>query len=230
MKPDERQIEIRIKGNNKIGALEVIRYHLDHINDDIKKIKVSKQIPCNCSENCPKRYPYEDLLEAKINDIETIQCYKSFKHISISSLLEDYKKREKGLKKSGKDDSSFEYDVFICHSSKDKPIIEALIEDLKKQKIIYWVDTEQIDFGDRITQKIEDSLKKSRYIIPCLSKDLNTSGWTRAEYGAILNAEFSGDSERKVIPLKLDDCEGSDIPPLLRDKKRVFYITTIPSN
>jgi small GTP-binding protein len=223
MKPDERQIEIRIKGDNKKGTLEVIRYHLDRINTSIKKIKVNQQIPCNCSENCPQRYSYDNLSKADRDNIETIQCYKSFKHISISSLLEGYRRNEENPGESRITDNSFEYDVFICHSSKDKPIIEALIKDLKKEKINYWVDVEKIDFGDQITQKIEEGLKKSRYVIPCVSKNLNISSWTRAEYGAILNAEFSGSSERIIIPLKLDNCEENDIPLLLRDKKRVTY-------
>jgi hypothetical protein len=120
-------------------------------------------------------------------------------------------------------DNSFEYDVFICHSSKDNPIIEALIKDFKMHGITYWVAEEQIKFGHSITQKIEDGLKKSRYIVPCLSKNLNKSNWTKTEYGVILNAEFNGNPERMVIPLKLDGCEMSDIPLLLMDKKRVSY-------
>lgn len=118
---------------------------------------------------------------------------------------------------------SFQYDVFICHSSKDKPIVTTLIDDLKKEQITYWIDAEQIRFGDQITRRIEDGLQKSRYVIPCLSKNLTDSGWTRAEYGSILNAEFSGSSERIIIPLKLDNCEDDAIPLLLRDKKNVTY-------
>lgn len=223
IKPDEKQIEIRVKGNNKKGALEVICYHLDHINASIKKIKVDKQIPCNCSETCHQRYSYENLLRASRDNIETIQCYNSFKHISISSLLEGYREEVEKLGELRITHSSFKYDVFICHSSKDKPIIESLIKDLRKEKITYWVDSEQIDYGDSVIQKIEKGLQKSRFVVPCLSKNLKTSGWTRAEYGAILNAEFSGDNKRKVIPLKLDNCEVSDIPDLLRDKKRATY-------
>jgi small GTP-binding protein len=230
IKPDERQIEIRIKGDNKKGTLEVICYHLDHINASIKKIKVDKQIPCNCSENCPQRYSYENLLKADRDNVVTIQCYKSFKHISISSLLEGYRRNKEKLREAEITGNLFEYDVFICHSSKDKPKIEALIKDLKKEKITYWVDAEQINFGDQITQKIEEGLKKSKYVIPCVSKNLNISGWTRAEYGAILNAEFSGSSERIVVPLKLDNCEDSDIPLLLRDKKRVNYSNSTEFN
>jgi hypothetical protein len=116
----------------------------------------------------------------------------------------------------------FEYDVFICHSSKDKPIIESLIKDLKKKNVTYWVDAEQIDFGDSITEKIAEGLETSKYVIPCVSKNLKNSKWTRAEFGSMLNAEFNG-NPKKVIPLLLDECEDSDIPPLLRDKKKVTY-------
>lgn len=118
----------------------------------------------------------------------------------------------------------FDYDVFICHSSQDKPfIIDNIIPELRRQGITYWFDAEQIKFGDPITQKIEDGLQKSKYVMPCLSENIAKSGWTRAEYGAILNAEFSGNSERVIIPIKLDNCSDNDIPFVLRDKKRVDY-------
>jgi internalin A len=94
MKSNERQIEIKIKGDNKREGLAVIRYHLDSINASIKKIKVSKQIPCNCSDNCYERYFFEDLLKAENNKVKTIQCHKSFKHIQISLLLDGYRRKE----------------------------------------------------------------------------------------------------------------------------------------
>ena len=78
MKPDEKQIEIRIKGDNKRGALGAICNELDQINASIKKINVSKQIPCNCSKICPERYSYEKLLKAEIKREETIQCLESY--------------------------------------------------------------------------------------------------------------------------------------------------------
>lgn len=97
MKPDEKQIEIQVKGNNKRGALGAICNELDQINASIKKINVSKQIPCNCSENCPERYSYEKLLKAEMKREETIQCHESYDHISISLLLDGYKRREERL-------------------------------------------------------------------------------------------------------------------------------------
>lgn len=118
----------------------------------------------------------------------------------------------------------FNFDVFVCHSSNDKPIIaDEIIQLFKKEGITYWLDSEQIKFGDSITQKIEEGLQKSRCVMPCLSENLSQSNWSRAEYGAILNAEFSGNSERIIVPLKLDNCDNNHIPMLLKDKKRVTY-------
>lgn len=122
---------------------------------------------------------------------------------------------------SGQDEVDF--DVFLCHSSKDAPEVRAVARDLKSRGVSYWLDEEQIGFGDAVTVKIEDGLRRSRYIVPCVSKDLIAGSWTRAEYGSILNAEFSGNSRRMVIPLMLGGAAISDLPLLLRDKKGVDY-------
>ncbi|MDW5552116.1 hypothetical protein [Methanosarcina sp.] len=97
--PDKREIEIRIKGSNKRWTLGAICSQLDQINASIKKIKVSRQIPCNCSENCPQRYLYEDLLKAEVANIENLICYKSFKYVPVSLLLDGYSRKEERLRK-----------------------------------------------------------------------------------------------------------------------------------
>jgi internalin A len=183
VKPIERQIEIRVKGDNKRGAMGAICSELDQINSSMKKIKITKQIPCNCSEICSEMYSYNKLLDAERNNVKTIQCHNSFKPISVSLLLNGYIRQKERFR------NLFEYDVFICHSSKDMPIIESLITEFKKENIKYWIDKEQIEFGDPVIQKIQDGLQKSRYVVPCLSKNLNSSGWTKAEYSAILNVD-----------------------------------------
>lgn len=114
--------------------------------------------------------------------------------------------------------------VFLSHSSADKETVSKVIEAFKQANISYWVDHEQIQFGDRIVDKIEEGLQKSRYVVVCLSEKLITSGWCRAEYGAILYREFSGDTSRRVIPLSLDGSNNSDgIPLLLSDKLRADF-------
>jgi len=114
-----------------------------------------------------------------------------------------------------------EWDVFISYSYKDSAIIQEIVADLKKQGIRYWLDTEQLQPGDNISQKIEKGLKRSKSVMPCLSDNQLKSGWSRAEYTAILNKLIRGSSEQKVIPLILDDLKDQDIPPLLSDLQYV---------
>lgn len=105
IKPDEKLIEIRIKSENKrgaLGALGAICNELDRINASTKRVKVNKEIPCNCSDNCPERYSYDKLLEAEMKNKETIQCHESFESISVTSMLDGY---------VSKNDRLIEYEV-----------------------------------------------------------------------------------------------------------------------
>ncbi|GAA0947136.1 toll/interleukin-1 receptor domain-containing protein [Virgisporangium aurantiacum] len=117
----------------------------------------------------------------------------------------------------------FDFDVFLCHSSADKDLVLGVAKAFEENGIAYWLDEKQIRFGDAVAAKIEDGLQRSRYVVPCLSAQFASSGWTRAEYSAILNAELSGDATRTVIPLVLDESDAENVPALLRDKKRAFY-------
>jgi len=50
VKPLERLIEIKIDGDKKRELLAIIRREFDHINSPIKKVNITAEIPCNCSE------------------------------------------------------------------------------------------------------------------------------------------------------------------------------------
>lgn len=128
MKPDERQIEIKIKGDNKRGALGAICNELDRINSSIKKISVKKEVPCNCGIKCTWRYPYERLLNAEMNKVETIQCLESFKQISISSLLDGYTRKDERVRAYSENCKSvafYNYGEFTM--SKDRINIEHVV-------------------------------------------------------------------------------------------------------
>ncbi|GAA0460663.1 toll/interleukin-1 receptor domain-containing protein [Streptomyces stramineus] len=118
-------------------------------------------------------------------------------------------------------DGEFPYDVFLCHSHEDAEEVHRIAERLEDSKIRCWLDVKEINFGDAVTEKIEAGLQGSRYVLPCISENLSRSGWTRAEYGGVLNAQFSGPSRRKVIPLMLEQVAEDEIPLLIRDLRRV---------
>ncbi len=119
---------------------------------------------------------------------------------------------------------AFEYDVFLSYSTQDRVKIDQICARFRQSGVRYWVDHEQIRFGDQIVQKIEDGLRGSRHVVACLSERQAKSGWSRAEYGAILHREFSGDTSRRVIPLTLDGPLRADsVPILLSDVLRADY-------
>ena len=62
--------------------------------------------------------------------------------------------------------------------------------------------------------------------MPCMSKNQLKSGWSRAEYQAILNKIFSKKTDKKVIPLIIDDLVDEDLPLLLSNIKCVRYSET----
>ena len=56
----------------------------------------------------------------------------------------------------------FGYDVFLSHSSKDKAVVRAVAERLRKDGVRVWFDEWEIKAGDSIPAKIEEGLEKSR--------------------------------------------------------------------
>jgi hypothetical protein len=126
-----------------------------------------------------------------------------------------------------KSDRGYRYDVFISHSTADKDLVGRIVERFKQASVSYWIDEEQVKFGDPVVGRIEEGLQQSRYVIVALSESLKRSGWVRAEYGPILYREFSGDTSRRVIPLSLDGPLRPDaIPLLLSDKLRADFTDT----
>jgi hypothetical protein len=120
-------------------------------------------------------------------------------------------------------DDAFEFDVFLCHASEDKAIVRDIAAVFRSRGITYWLDEEQIRYGQGVADRIEEGLQKSRYVVPCVSANLTAKGWSKAEYNGVVNAELSGDTKRIVIPLVLDDSDAENVPLLLRDKRRAFY-------
>ncbi|WP_416900815.1 toll/interleukin-1 receptor domain-containing protein [Micromonospora echinospora] len=119
---------------------------------------------------------------------------------------------------------TYPFTLFLSHSQDDRPLVRKLTDRLQANGITYWVDEEQISFGDQIISKIEDGLRDSRYVVACLGPGFARSGWCRAEYGAILYREFSGETSRRVIPLALDgSLPSTAVPLLLSDKMRVDF-------
>ena len=92
-------------------------------------------------------------------------------------------------------------DIFICHASEDKnEVVNPIVEAFTKAEISVWLDEAEIKWGDSITQKVNEGLKISRYVIVVLSPSFMKKNWPQRELNAILNIEAST-GEVRVLPL-----------------------------
>lgn len=114
-------------------------------------------------------------------------------------------------------------DVFICHASEDKDeIVRPIVEACTQAGISCWYDEAEIEWGDSITEKVNEGLVKSRYVVVVFSSASAGKKWPQRELNAVLNQEAST-GEVKVLPLLVgSEREKEDILsrfPLLNDKQ-----------
>jgi WD40 repeat protein len=104
---------------------------------------------------------------------------------------------------------SFTYDVFLSHSSKDKPVVRELARRLKDDGLRVWFDEWEIEPGDMIGLKIEQGLEQSRALVLCMSQNAFGSEWVTLERHTALFRDPTN-AQRRFIPLRLDDAEIKD--------------------
>ncbi|MBN2054540.1 SUMF1/EgtB/PvdO family nonheme iron enzyme [bacterium] len=95
------------------------------------------------------------------------------------------------------------YDVFISHSSRDKPWIDVLVSNLKSLGIHAWYDRDRIDAGDSIVNAIECGLDQSGRLIVAVSPGSMSSPWVRREFNNIVTTYPTFPSTGKIVPVIL---------------------------
>lgn len=118
-------------------------------------------------------------------------------------------------------------DVFICHASEDKKhIVEPLVHALDGEGVSYWYDQAEIAWGDSLTNKVNQGLKISRYVLVVLTKEFINKRWPRRELDSALNIEANSGAV-KILPLLCGTtAERQEIInelPLLNDKYYVVW-------
>jgi len=114
-------------------------------------------------------------------------------------------------------------DVFICHASEDKEnVVRPLVEACTEAGITCWYDEAEIEWGDSITERVDEGLATSRYVVVVLSSVFAGKKWPQRELNAVLSKE-AATGEVRVLPLLV----GSEADkkallsqfPLLEDKR-----------
>jgi len=117
-------------------------------------------------------------------------------------------------------------DVFICHASEDKhSIVRPLTQVLSKAGISFWFDEAEIKWGDSISERVNDGLRSSKFVIVILSEAFLLKNWPQRELNSSLNIEASS-GEVRVLPLLYGSAETiqriMNTYPILNDK---LYLT-----
>lgn len=105
--------------------------------------------------------------------------------------------------------------IFISHSSEDKPFARWLASDLKAVGHKPWLDEWQIRVGESIPKKISMGLKDANFVLVILSENSVKSNWVEREWQNIYWNEVQSGTTM-VLPILYSDCE---VPELLKTKK-----------
>lgn len=97
----------------------------------------------------------------------------------------------------------YDWDVFICHASEDKErFVEALAGRLRERQVSVWYDDFSLRLGDRLKDKIEEGLARSRFGITVLSKCFFGKKWPRDEIDVLVQRDSF--NRKVILPIWLD--------------------------
>ena len=114
---------------------------------------------------------------------------------------------------------SFTYDVFLSHSTRDKPRVIKLAEQLRNAGLRVWLDKWIMKPGDDIVLTVDLGLEASRVLVLCLSPAALGSEWVALERSTAIFRNPSN-AGRRFVPLLLADC---NLPDTLRRYKYVDF-------
>ncbi len=118
-------------------------------------------------------------------------------------------------------------DVFLCHASEDKEtVVNPLYESLEKAGISCWLDRNEIQWGDSITQSVNHGMSQVRFVIVVVSEAFLAKPWPKRELHSNMNIEASSHQVR-VLPLVFGDSAIAERFykefPLLNDKRHLVW-------
>lgn len=92
------------------------------------------------------------------------------------------------------------WDAFISHASEDKQTVARPLSRLLQEKgVKVWLDEQELTLGDKLRQKIDAGLSRSRWGIVILSPHFFAKGWPQSELDGLIAREEMG--EKVLLPV-----------------------------
>ena len=126
------------------------------------------------------------------------------------------------LPQQNNSESEEEYDVFVSHAWEDKEeFVDEFVDELKKQGLKVWYDTNKLKWGDSMREKIDKGLAKSRYGVVVLSPNYiaESKYWTKAELNGLFQIESI--NGKVILPIwhNLTKKQIVEYSPIIADRK-----------
>lgn len=103
--------------------------------------------------------------------------------------------------------------VFISHRGADTVEAERLATEIKSAGHTVWLDAWEITIGDSITEKMQEGLEGSTYLVLCCSSSGVMAPWMSREWYSTLARQLNGKNV-KILPILLT---GGEPPAIIAD-------------
>lgn len=92
-------------------------------------------------------------------------------------------------------------DVFLSHSSLDKTeIVLPFARELERRRITYWLDAEEIQWGESVVLELNKGLRNSQYLVAFITDAFLNSRWAVMELASALHAQISR-GQNRILPI-----------------------------
>ena len=162
---------------------------------------------------CARRFQIDDLAEQSSMDDETLD--------RIDAAAESERARQQRLAVLDQKAKWKDYDVFLCHDSKDKREVRWLADRLIDWGVLPWIDERAIGAGGLFVAEMEQALES----IPAIAIIVGPHGpgcWQEMEYYAAMqryvkSRDKTGQQPARIIPVLLPGVdEVPELPVFLR--------------
>jgi len=120
----------------------------------------------------------------------------------------------------GQPEMTVKFDIFLSHSSVDKPWVIKLKDDLLRYGVSVWLDEDEIRPGDLFVDALESALVNCRTVALIVSPEAICSGWVKDEYSRALSLANAKRTNLRLIPVLLQEAE---LPGFLQNRKWVDF-------
>ena len=175
------------------------------------------------------RSAFSYAIRKKPNDYE--KSFWNFFKVKIQEIgLWDYIRELRSIMpdiQSAKTAKIPNFDVFLCHNSKDKPAVKEIGDQLKAEGIKPWLDEWELRPGFPWQRALEEQIENIKSAAVFIGK-YGIGPWQDLEQQAFIH-EFK-DRKCSVIPVFLPDCPEDNIklPPFLKLMHAVDFRKTDP--